>query len=136
MSIIDAVLADNEQFKFLSCTFAPYTGTKTYHYKTMLDIDVGDHVVVYVPNSASYQVVEVKEVHSFFDLELRDDIEYRWVVQKVDSKTYLESIEKEKELASTLRKATHRKARKELTATVLEHLDATERETVTKLVRL
>lgn len=135
MSIIDAVLADNDNFKFVSAVFAPYTGSKTYYYKTFFDVKEGDYCVVETPNNG-FQVVQVTEVHSFDSIELASRIQYKWVVQVVDTAAYEQALEVEQQISTTLRKADNRRRRQELTKAVVEHLNEDERDSVRKLVRL
>lgn len=136
MSIIDTLLAENENFKFVSAKFPPYTGSKSYYYKTMLDVVVDDFAVVYVTNDNSFKVVQITEVHEPLSIELSPHIDYRWLVQKVDCKQYQESLNAERELAATLRKAETRRRVEEVRRDVLAHLNDDEQQSVKKLVRL
>lgn len=78
------------------------TNAKIYTYKTIdPTIIPGDFVVVRVQND-KYKVVPVVRVDSVADLSM-DSVQYTWIVQKVNSKEYLDLINKEQEIANTLR---------------------------------
>jgi len=135
MQLSDAILSENEKFRFISVVFAPYTGTKEYTYKTVLPLEEGDFVVVSTPNN-QFQVVQVREVLDPLEVALDPNVTYKWVVAKVDMTHYDECVEMEKELSAKLRKAEVRKRRQELKADVMEHLTDDERSEAIKLVRL
>ena len=68
---------------------------KTYTYKTLDEtIEEGDEVIVKVRDTSV--IVKVQSVDQIPDLGL--DVEYKWVVQKVDYGKYNEIIDKEKEI--------------------------------------
>ncbi len=68
---------------FVKVIFNQYS--KGYHYKTNLDLKVGDLVVVKTPSE--WKVVEVFQVNCDVDEE-NSDIVYKWIVQKVDLANY------------------------------------------------
>lgn len=135
MQLIDTFLAENENFKFVKVVFAPYTGTQEYTYKTLLDLEEEDFVVVQTPNTG-YQVVQVRSVMEPLEADVNPDIRYKWVVQKVDFADYETCKEMEKEVGSRLRKAELRKRQQELRESALEFLTEDERAETAKLVRL
>lgn len=59
--------------------------SKGYHYKTNLNLEVGDLVIVKTPSE--YKVVEVFQIGCEVDEE-NSDIEYKWIVQKLDLTNY------------------------------------------------
>lgn len=128
---MDILLADNENFKFVTVIFAPYTGKQTYTYKTLLPLEVDDFVVVDTP-SKGFQVVQVREVLTPFEVDLNVPFSYKWVVQKIDTAHYTEVRAMEKEVRVFVNKAKSKQAI-EVAKALLVDSDV---DTVTKLVRL
>ncbi len=60
---------------------------KTYTYKTMEDLEIGDKVVVDSPKSG-ITVVEVFAVHDVCALDVDSSYSYKWIIQKVDTEQY------------------------------------------------
>lgn len=135
MQLSDAILSENENFRFISVVFAPYTGTKEYTYKTVLPLEEGDFVVVSTPNS-QFQVVQVRAVLNPLEIEVDPRITYKWVVAKVDMAHYDECNEVEAKLSEQLHKAALRKRQAEIKNDVMEFLTEEERTQAVKLVRL
>lgn len=136
MQITDTVLSENPDFRFVSVLFAPYTGMKTYTYKTLLtNLEPGDKVLVWVRNS-ELKVVEVTEVLEPLEVELDPTIKYAWVVQKVDTSHFDACLEMEAALADKLRKVELRKRKEQLREDLMSHLTEEERTEAVKLVRL
>lgn len=136
MQMTDTVLSENPDFKIVNVVFAPYTGTKSYSYKTLMtDIEVGDKVAVWVKNS-ELKVVEVVSIMDPLEVDLDPNIRYAWVVQKIDTTHFDQCLEMENKLMEKLRVASVRKRRKELRNDVLDNLTEDERTEATKLVRL
>lgn len=135
MNLVDTFLTDNENFKFVSVVFAPYTGTREYTYKTLLDLQEEDFVVVQTPNNG-YQVVQVREVMEPLEAEVQDNINYKWVVQKIDFEDYNACKDMEKQLMKKLKKAEARKRQQELRESASTFLSDEERAETAKLVRL
>ena len=131
-NLSDTFLAENENFKYISCVFAPYTGTKEYTYKTLLDIEANDFVVVQTP-SKEYQVVQVRSIIDPLEFEPITGVRYKWVIQKLDTEQYDKCVAMEKEVNTKLRKAEVRKRQQELKESAAEFLDT---EDMAKLVRL
>ncbi len=95
---VNTLLADNENFKFVACTFPG--STKQYHYKTMLDVQDGDNVII--PANGTFKVVQVVEVIDYMDFD-EGEFSYLWVVQIVDSSAYEKALELEAEVVKLLR---------------------------------
>ena len=132
MNEVNVLLADNENFKFVSAIFAPYTGENTYTYKTMLDLAVDDFVVVDTP-SRGFQVVQVRELLSPMEVDFDVDFNYKWIVQKVDTTAYDEARAREKEILQLVNKSKNTRALKQARKDILDNVDE---ETVAKLSRL
>jgi len=136
MQMTDTVLSENPDFKIVNVVFAPYTGSKSYSYKTLMtDLEVGDKVAVWVKNQ-ELKVVEVVSIMDPLEVDLDPNIRYAWVVQKIDTTHFDQCLEMENKLMEKLRVASVRKRRKELRDDVMENLTEDERTEATKLVRL
>ena len=135
MNKLNALFAENENFKFISVVFSPFTGTRTYTYKTTLDVQEGDFVIVDTPNGG-LSVVQVKKLNDFTDVNFNVTYGYKWVVQKIDRTDYDELVVKEKQLAKTLNKVTAKKVLHELRTSLLEDMSEEEQTEVKALTRL
>lgn len=135
MQDVNILLADNEQFKFVKCLFYPFTGQQGYSYKTMLDVEVDDFVVVETPSNG-FQTVKVVEVQSPMDINFNTNIKYKWVIQKLDFTHYELSKEQEKALLQIVNKSKNKRAVQEAKTAILENLDSDAAEQIKKLVRL
>ena len=70
---------------FITANYAP--GHERYYtYKTTLALEVGDYVVV--ETAKGFTVVQVAEVHDESQIRGTTDIEYKWVVCKIDATDY------------------------------------------------
>lgn len=133
MSDLNLILAENENFKFVVARFNG--ASNTYTYKTTLDLQVDDFVVVETPSNG-FQVVQVVEVASADEFELTYSGKLKWVVSKVDTDYYEEVRTMEREANKHLNKAKRIKARREHLAALTEELGEEELNEVKKLVRL
>jgi hypothetical protein len=131
MKAVDIMLSNNENFKFVACVFAPYTGTRSYSYKTMLDLVVGDYVVVDTPSNG-FQVVEVVGVVVAEDFD-GPDIAYKWVVCRVDLEQYKEC----QQLEAAIHKEIHKSKSRSVYAALKAELQSTVgEETVNAIAKL
>lgn len=127
---IDVVLSENESFTFYNVVFHPYTGERTYTYKSFERLEPGDKVIVPTASTSELKVVEVREEVELDDL--KPGITYKWIIGKVDMEQYDKCRELEKRVAETLRKARSKKRLSEIRASLAEETG----EDLTKLVRL
>ena len=74
---------------------------REYTYKTLMDYLVGDLAVVEVSNH--FKVVEYVAVYQVPNLSVDSEIEYKWIVQKLDTTDYESCISSEKALSDNLR---------------------------------
>lgn len=81
---------------------------KSYTYLTKGEFEVGDYAVVLV--SKTPKVVQVKEM----DVPTRDDVDYKWIVCKVNMAPYKENLENCVELAKEVRKLEQENQRAQL----------------------
>lgn len=79
------------------------TGRRYTYITDMRDLTVGDTVVV--PVKASIGLAFIVSVDEDVDIEPDDDVEYRWVVAKVDMKPYQENMRRNAEINALLAKA-------------------------------
>ena len=135
MNEVNVLLADRQDFKFVTAVFAPYTGTKTYTYKTFLDVAEDDFAVVDTPTNG-YQVVHIREVLSPLDVNLDVNFEYRWLVSILDTEAYTKAVELEKALRREVNTSKNRRALAQAKADILNGLDTDAVERTVKLVRL
>ena len=135
MNEVNVLLADREDFKFVECVFAPYTGKQTYTHKTLLKVEVEDFLVVDTPSNG-FQVVQVRNVLSPLEVDFDANYEYKWVVCGVDTEAYEKAKELEKSLRKHVNKSKNKRALKNAKEQILEGLDDASREEATKLVRL
>lgn len=127
-AVVQAMLATNENFKFVTVAFP--TSTNEYTYKTTLNLAVGDTVLV--NTNAGMRIVTVTGLPQIDDVDLAA-YNYQWIVQKIDLEHYNAMKEKEEELLKIIRN----KQRNHVANQALEQLfgeGATEQ--VKRLVRL
>lgn len=132
MSELNILLAANENFKFVKVEFNG--SQKEYLYKTTLELEDGDTVVVDTPSTGLTCAI-VTEVLRLEEVDL-ESFDYKWIVSKVD----LEYYEKVKEMQSTVRKTINdsRRAKliKNMREQISESLGEDTAKKVEKLVRL
>lgn len=134
MSDLNLFLAEaNPDFKIVVVQFP--TSSKNYHYKTILDVQPGDKVVVDAP-STGYTVLDVVEVIPALETELSYNFQIKWVVDKVDVEQYEKVQLMEREATKTLNQLKYTRRRKELLEDLKSEVGAEGIETVKKLVRL
>lgn len=94
---------------------------KTYTFKTNLDLEVGDWILVPSKNSGyEPKIVKVTEVHD--EPILHDQYEYKWVISKVDFDNYYDLIDQEKKIAEYLAQAEAKRVRATALDVVAAHL--------------
>ena len=118
MNIVNLLLAENAAFKFVEVEFFDYN-KKTYHYKTLLDVSVGDQVIVDTP-SGEFKCVKVLSVKNVFEIEHYPNAMYKWIVSKLDTTQYEANTAMEKELVMQANVITLRKQKEELMAAAKE----------------
>ena len=130
-TVLQAMQAENTAFKFVGIKFP--TSSQTYHYKTILDLAVGDNVVVDTPSGM--QVVRVYEVLTADQVDL-SAYTYKWVVQKVDVTQYNELLDKETQLLNLIRAKQREHAAKAALNAFIGDTDEATQQQVKALVRL
>ena len=112
MNTTNLILSQNESFKFVSVSFMDGQ-TKTYTYKTTLDLAVDDLVVVESPTG--FKIVKVVSVLEFHEVNFDVHYEYKWVVSRVDLEYYNECVNVEKEVRKQANKLAYEETRAKLT---------------------
>lgn len=106
---VHALLSDNEAFKFVAVHFPG--STKTYHYKTMLDLAVDDEVIV-MTHGDNMKVVLVVDVIDYCDFD-EESFKYGWIVSKVDTTEYNKMLDMEAEVLKILKSEQRKHIRKQ-----------------------
>lgn len=121
-----AVLTDNAftvQVKFFNST--ANTSGRVYTYLCdIAEIAVGDDAVVFV-SSGDYEipkVVKVVSVDRTIDVDLLGDIDYKWIVQRVDTTDYDRKLQEAQELQGKLAKLRRDAARNQLKSALVQAL--------------
>ena len=122
-----AVLTDNAftvQVKFPGSSTA-VSASKPYTYLCDIsEIVVGDDAVVFV-SSGDYEipkVVKVVSVDRTIDVDLLGDIDYKWIVQRVDTTDYDRKLQEAQELQGKLAKLRRDAARNQLKSALVQAL--------------
>ncbi len=127
--VVNAMLTKNEQFKFVSCTFQ--TSAKEYTYKTLLDVNAGDTVLV--DTASGLQIVRVQRVLEVDEVDLAE-YDYKWVVQIINLDHFTAVKEMEEKLKQDIRNKIRNKIADNALAQLYDGAEGVEQ--VKKLVRL
>lgn len=131
---VNCLLAENDNFHFVAVNFQG--SSKQYHYKTtLLNLAVGDQVVVATGANDKLQVVNVVGIVEFDEIE-DDSIEYKWVVSKVDTTEYEKCLEAEAKVMKALRTKKRAHTRKQAMLALFNDVSEDDAEAVKKLARL
>jgi len=134
MSDLNLLLAEqNENFKIVKVTFP--TNGKQYTYKTVLDLEEGDNVIVDSPNNG-FVVVEVGEVIPAIETNLDFGFNVKWIVSKVDTEQYEACIDMERQATKTLNQLKYSRRRKELIKDLEDVVGADGLNNVKQLIKL
>lgn len=133
MNELNILFAANPTFKFVTVTFA--NSSRAYTYKTTLDLEPGDFVIVNTP-STGFTCAEVTDVLSLEQADLKEGIRYKWVVQKVDAAYYDEVKAMEQEVQKAVNDNRRTKMIKAMKKELEDNLGKTTVKQIEKLVRL
>ncbi len=115
MNEVNLLLSQNPKFKFVEVRFR--TGAKTYTYKTMLDVELEEFVLVpiYQDGDEDNAKIKMAKVVSIGEIaHLSSSHNYRWIVQKVDMSHFEHCCEVEENVAKELSKVRAASLRKKL----------------------
>lgn len=111
MSDLELFLAEtNKDFKIVTVKFD--SSNKTYTYKTILDVQKGDKVIVDTPSSGMVIVDVVKAVPAL-ETSLNFGFKIKWVVSKVDIEHYEECKKMERKALKQINTLKYTKEHKE-----------------------
>ena len=133
MNELNILFAANPTFKFVNVTFA--NSSQAYTYKTTLDLEPGDSIIVETPRTG-LTCVKVIEVLSLEQADIRENIRYKWVVQKVDTAYYDEVKAMEQEVQKAVNDNRRTKMIKAMKKELEDNLGKTTVKQIEKLVRL
>lgn len=103
------IASQRPDFKIIGVNFN--SGDKVYHYKTLLDVQEGDQILVPVQNK-SPSVVRVVSVKDALSCNL--SYELKWVIQKIDFTDFDACVEMESKCQTLINRAEVRKQNTEL----------------------
>jgi hypothetical protein len=104
---------------------------KVYTYITDLDLKENDLVVVFAQGVP--KVVVVASVHDELQIKPNEDVEYRWVVCKLDLQQYRHNLYANGEISRTVAKSYQTNVRRQFQSMMLDGLDEAAK---TKLMQL
>lgn len=128
MNYTTAVFLLNNQVRAVQCAydFNPANGKPldVYTYKTLdPSIKVGDICVVETQSRVKHTCVQVIAVD--VQIPLDDNIQYKWIVSKVDLAPHAEVLEKEQAAITLIRKGEEKRKREDMIANTMAALDET-----------
>ena len=82
---------------------------KHYTYKTIEDFEIGDFAVVKV--KGILKIVKIASIDEVCDLNHSSNIEYKWIIKKIDLSEYERLIDIEKQFKDKLKKIEQKKLR-------------------------
>lgn len=133
MSSIDLLLATaNPAFKIITVKYAG--SPKSYVFKTMLPLEVGDNCVV--DTAGSLAIVEVVEVVPGTEHSLNFGFSIKWVVSKVCLERYQACVDMERKANVELNKVKFAKQQKELLDNLKDTIGVAELDTIKSIVKL
>jgi len=90
------------------------TQQKTYRYKALKEcnIEVDDYVVVNVRDEL--KIVRVNEVHEYPKIDVDSSIDYKWIVQKIDTSAYDQQVENEEKFLLAMQDVERAKQKDEI----------------------
>lgn len=79
-------------------------GSRSYTYKTTLDFEVGDLALVETPDNG-VQAVTIRKVHVTPEIDADSNIDYKWIISKVDLAPYRALVDRDTELSAKVKEA-------------------------------
>jgi len=109
-------------------------GMKLYTYKVKkdIDLDVGDIVVVECKDELKCAMV--MEIHEIIDIDFNSNIDYKWIIQKVDMENYQKQLDVDKSVNEQIKLAEVKKRREQARQLALEIVDQTAIENARKML--
>lgn len=123
MNLSTAVFLISDEVRAIGVTFDQgnhyRTEEKQYVYKTCdQSVCVGDYVIVPVGASDEYKVAIVRSVDA--DVNYKSDIQYKWVVSRLDLSEYISLKEREQLAIQEVKRIERRSKREQLRKDLVE----------------
>jgi hypothetical protein len=140
MQELNLILGQNENFTFVTVVFdnqlevVDGIGAKKYVYKTTLQLEKSDKVIVEA--DGRLKVVTVHEVDVGGEIDLTAYNGYKWIVDKIDLDYYNNCLEVERNVRRNLNKLKMAQLRKETEANMTELLGEEGVQEIKKIARL
>ena len=106
---------------------------KEYTYITDLELQVEDHVIVFVHDAP--KVAIVTRVDEAVNITPNDNVEYKWIVCRVDYSQYKENCQKNKQIAEFMPTSYKKNVKEQFREIVLAGLDAKGKKALTNLLK-
>lgn len=106
---------------------------KEYTYITDLNLQVEDLVIVYACNIP--KIAFVSRVDEGLGINPKDNIEYRWVIGKVDFSHYLANAKRNQEINELIKTAYRKNVKEQFKDLILAGLDAKNKKALTNLIK-
>ena len=104
-----------------------------YTYITDLELQVEDHVIVFVHEAP--KVAIVTRVDEAVNITPKDNVEYKWIACRVDYSHYKENCQKNREIAEFMSTAYRKNVKEQFREIVLAGLDANGKKALTNLLK-
>lgn len=122
MNYSTSVFLINEHVRAVSCIYEDERenpGQKSWTYKTLdASIKVGDLVVV--PSGTRHKMTVAKVVEVDADIDFNSDIQYKWIVQRVDREAHETVLKQEAEAMAFVKSADKRRHKEELRVAMMK----------------
>ena len=106
---------------------------KEYTYITDLELQVEDHVIVFVHDAP--KVAIVTRVDEAVNIAPKDNVEYKWIACRVDYSQYKENCQKNRQIAEFMSTAYRKNVKEQFREIVLAGLDAKGKKALTNLLK-
>jgi preprotein translocase subunit YajC len=106
---------------------------QSYQYVTNLKLQEGDKVVV--DGGGKMKLAEVVEVHETVEIKPNEDIQYKWILLKVDLSEALANAQRNKQIEDTVSDAYRANLRRSFAQQILSGVDDSQRDALTLLLK-
>ncbi len=106
---------------------------KEYTYITDLELQVEDHVIVFVHDAP--KVAIVTRVDDVVNIAPKDNVEYKWIAARVDYTKYKENCQKNRQIAEFMSTSYRKNVKEQFREIVLAGLDAKGKKALTNLLK-
>jgi len=106
---------------------------QTFKYVTNLKLATGDKVLVEA--SHRLRLAEVHDVHAGVEIRPNEEIQYKWVLQKIDLTEAIANAGRNKQIEDTVADAYRNNLRRSFAQQILSGVDDAQRESLTLLLK-